>query len=218
LISRVKSIIIIIIINLDQASPSRPKKLGFGKGHLTQRAWVWLECRPKYLWSCTTLTQDYLVFRHDPRLICSVSRSKTLGSCVRIKFSWARQDPMFLAPASEPKANESCVSTQFSWVRHQDPKFLDHRFLNIIIYIIIKSINIKNIIICVINIIIFIIIKSINIKNSIICVINIIMFIIINIINKIINKFEKTYYQYWKTTIYLIWSVKLKNFHHHHHH
>ena len=42
-----------------------------------------------------------------------------------------------------------------------------------------------------INIIIFIIIESINIKNIIICVINIIIFIIINIINKIINKFEK---------------------------
>ena len=69
-------------------------------------------------------------------------------------------------------------------------------FLNIIIFIIIKSINIKIIIIFVINIIIFIIIKSINIKNSIICVINIIIFIIINIINKIINKFEKKYYQY----------------------
>jgi hypothetical protein len=53
-----------------------------------------------------------------------------------------------------------------------------------------------NIIICIINIIIYIIIKSINIKNIIICVINIIIFIIINIINKIINKFENKYYQY----------------------
>jgi hypothetical protein len=60
-------------------------------------------------------------------------------------------------------------------------------FLNII-----KSINIKNIIICVINIF-FIIIKSINIKNSIIYVINIIIFIRINIINKMVNKFEKNY-------------------------
>jgi len=42
------------------------------------------------------------------------------------------------------------------------------------------------------NIIIFTIIKSINIKNIIFGVINIIIFIIINIINKIINKFEKT--------------------------
>jgi hypothetical protein len=42
----------------------------------------------------------------------------------------------------------------------------------------------KNSIICVINIIIFIIINSINIKSIIICVINIIIFIIINIINK----------------------------------
>jgi hypothetical protein len=67
---------------------------------------------------------------------------------------------------------------------------------NIIVFIIIQSINIKNIIICAINIIIFIISKNINIKNSIICVINIIIFIIIDIINKIINKFEKNYYQY----------------------
>jgi hypothetical protein len=44
---------------------------------------------------------------------------------------------------------------------------------------------------CVINIIISLIIQSVNIKNIIICVINIIIFIIINIINKIINKFEK---------------------------
>jgi hypothetical protein len=48
-----------------------------------------------------------------------------------------------------------------------------------------------NIIICVINIIIFIIIKSININIIIICNINIFIFIIINIICKIINKFEK---------------------------
>jgi len=41
------------------------------------------------------------------------------------------------------------------------------------------------------NIIIFTIIKSINIKNIIFCVINIIIFIIINIINKIITKLEK---------------------------
>ena len=37
LILMVKSIII-VIINLGQASPSRPKKLGFGKGRLTQVA------------------------------------------------------------------------------------------------------------------------------------------------------------------------------------
>jgi hypothetical protein len=43
------------------------------------------------------------------------------------------------------------------------------------------------------NIIIFTIIKIINIKNIIFCVVNII-FIIINIINKIINKLEKKYY------------------------
>jgi len=55
--------------------------------------------------------------------------------------------------------------------------------MNIIIYLIIQSVYIKNIIIYVTNIIIFIIINRMNIKNIIICV--------INIINKIINKFEK---------------------------
>ena len=54
---------------------------------------------------------------------------------------------------------------------------MDLKFINIIIFIL--------------NIIIFIIIESVNMKNSFICVINIIIFIIINIINKIINKFEK---------------------------
>jgi hypothetical protein len=63
--------------------------------------------------------------------------------------------------------------------------------INIIIFIIIKSINIKNIIICVINIMILIIINIINIKNTIIFIINIIILIIINIINIIINKFVK---------------------------
>jgi len=48
---------------------------------------------------------------------------------------------------------------------------------NIIIFLIIQSIHIKDIIICVINIIIFIIIQSINVKNIIICVINIIGFL-----------------------------------------
>jgi hypothetical protein len=56
--------------------------------------------------------------------------------------------------------------------------------INSIIFIIIKSINIKNIII----IIIIIFIR--NIKNTIICIINIIILIIINITNIIINKFE----------------------------
>jgi hypothetical protein len=43
------------------------------------------------------------------------------------------------------------------------------------------------------NIIIFTIIKSINIKNIIFYIINIIIFIIINIINKIITKFKKLF-------------------------
>jgi len=51
----------------------------------------------------------------------------------------------------------------------------------------------KNSMICVMNIIIFTIIKSINIKNIIFCIINIIMVRIINIMNKIITKLEKKY-------------------------
>jgi hypothetical protein len=80
--------------------------------------------------------------------------------------------------------------------------------INIIIFIIIKSIDIKkNIIICLIiklnesltlkmkiekgsinikNIIIFVIINIINIKNTIISIINIIIFIIVKIINIIL--------------------------------
>jgi hypothetical protein len=51
--------------------------------------------------------------------------------------------------------------------------------INIIIFIIIEGINIKNTIICVINITISIIVQSINIKNIIIYGINIFIFIII---------------------------------------
>jgi len=81
--------------------------------------------------------------------------------------------------------------------------------INIIIFIIIKSIDIKKIIICLIiklnesltlkmkiekgsinikNIIIFVIINIINIKNTIISIINIIIFIIVKIINIILIK------------------------------
>ena len=56
---------------------------------------------------------------------------------------------------------------------------MNDKIKNIIIFIIIQSIDIKNIIIYIINIIIFIIIQSINIKNIIICGINIFIFIII---------------------------------------
>jgi hypothetical protein len=64
--------------------------------------------------------------------------------------------------------------TQFSWVRHRHPRLIG------------LASGPK---------VIFIIIESINIKNLIICVVNIIIFSIINIINKIINKFVKKYYQ-----------------------
>jgi hypothetical protein len=116
----------------------------------------------------------------DPILLGPASEPKANGSCVRIQGQWVRhQDPILLVPrqdlillglASGLKINGSGVRIQGSWVI---------RFLNIII--------------CIINIAIFNIIKSINIKN-------IIIFIIINIINKIINEFEnknKNYYFYY---------------------
>jgi hypothetical protein len=76
-----------------------------------------------------------------------------------------------------------------------------------------QSIDIKNIIICVIHIIIFIIIKCMNIKNIIICVINIIIFIIINkIINKcfknIIINIKKYYFLYYKFLQYFFIKIK----------
>ena len=52
-----------------------------------------------------------------------------------------------------PKANGSCIKIQFSWVLYQDPELLGLGFLNIIIFIIVESSNIKHIIICVLNII-----------------------------------------------------------------
>jgi len=100
-----------------------------------------------------------------------------------------------LGPASEPRLMSPALGL----------KVLGFKFLNIIsciiniiivVVVVIKSINMKNSIIYVINIIIFITIESVSIKNNIIYVINIIFFLIINIINKIIIKFEKNYYQY----------------------
>jgi hypothetical protein len=79
----------------------------------------------------------------------------------------------------------------------QDLRFLGLKFLNIII--------------CVINIVIFNIIKSINIKIIIICIINIIIFIIINIIYKIINKFEKTLLSILKNNLRFDLKGKIKN-------
>jgi len=62
------------------------------------------------------------------------------------------------------------------------------------------------------NIIIFTIIKSINIKNIIFCVINIIIFMIINIINKIISKLEKTIFFILKNNHRLDLKGKTKNY------
>jgi hypothetical protein len=94
-----------------------------------------------------------------------------------------------------------CVETQrvLGGVRSTDPKELGFevaipssmgltwpnsiesrwRVLNILIFIIIKSVTIKNSIICVLHILIFIIIKTMNIKSSFSCGINILIFIII---------------------------------------
>jgi hypothetical protein len=109
---------------------------------------------------------------------------------------------------AEPRVG-SYVMTQFSWVRCQDLRFLGLRFLNIIvciiniiIFIIIKSIDIKNIIICLINIFFII-----NIKNTIICIVNIIIFKIINII---LIKFEKNIINIEKNRFHL--KGKIKNY------
>ena len=64
----VKSIII-VIINLDQTSFSRPKKLEAAKGYLTQVAWVWLECRLKSFGFYIMPNPRLLVLRQDPILL-----------------------------------------------------------------------------------------------------------------------------------------------------
>jgi len=66
------------------------------------------------------------------------------------------------------------------------------------------------------NIIIFTIIKIVNIKNIIFCVINIIIFIIINIINQIITKLEKKIFLILKNNHRFDLKGKTKNYHHHH--
>ena len=107
------------------------------------------------------------------------SRCLNLGSCVKTHCSWIlHQDPFCLGPASGPRSLGFCVGTQSSCILYQDSRFLNLGFLNIIIFLIIQSIHLKNIIICVMISIIFLIIQSIHLKNIIICVINIYFFII----------------------------------------
>jgi len=116
------------------------------------------------------------------------------GTCLAPPRGRASQPQCHVVLRSDPVQGQGCPSA-----------------INIIIFIIIECINIKNIIICVINIIIsiivqrinikkyyylwykyyylrykyffIVIIESINIKNNIICVLNIMIFIIIQIIN-----------------------------------
>jgi hypothetical protein len=76
LILKIKSIIIIIIIiNLDQTSPFKSKKIRARKGRLTQVAWV---CQGRILKS--------LVFYSpaNPMLWGQVSELKVVGSVVQI--------------------------------------------------------------------------------------------------------------------------------------
>jgi len=94
----------------------------------------------------------------------------------------APPSPRHLGQASEPMTNGSSVAAttrtwgvQSSWTWCCSQTHLNMGKFNIII-------NIK-------NIIIFIIINIINIKNTIICIINIIILTIINITNILINKF-----------------------------
>ena len=106
-------------------------------------------------------TQFSWVQRLDPILLGSLSGPNSIRFDVRTQGQWVlRQDPFSLDPTLGPrvmsptsglKVNRSCVDTQFSWVWYQNPRFQSLRFLNIII--------------CIINIVIFIIIKHINIKK-----------------------------------------------------
>jgi hypothetical protein len=79
----------------------------------------------------------------------------------------------------------------------QVTRFLDFRFLNIII--------------CVKNIVIFITINTINIKN-------IIIFIIINIIYKIINNFLKKILSILKINFRFDLNSKIKNYYCYYYH
>jgi len=81
-----------------------------------------------------------------------------------------RQDLIFVGPLSRSRVigSWSCVRIQFSWVLCQDAGLLGLGFLNIIISLI--------------NIIIFIIVETINIKHIIIYVLNIISAIVIQMI------------------------------------
>jgi hypothetical protein len=85
-----------------------------------------------------------------------------------LPMCWVRPDVALELACPLPRANVSCVRTQFSWILCQDLGLLDLGFLNIIIFLI--------------NIIIFIIVESINIKHIIICVLNIISSIVIQMI------------------------------------
>ena len=108
------------------------------------------------------------------------------------KPAWLAADPgkqvwRLAAWGVQTRAHRVCRTVR--WVLRQDPRFLGLKFLNIInctiniiIFIIIKSIDIK-------NIIIYLIINIIHIKNTIICIINIIIFIIVKLINIIRKKY-----------------------------
>jgi len=94
---------------------------------------------------------------------------------VRILGAWADLSLRLVRPAIArglacpvPRANWSCIRTQFLCVLCQDPGLLGFGFLNIIISLI--------------NIVIFIMVESINIKHIIICVLHIISSIVIKMI------------------------------------
>jgi len=96
LILREKSIII-ILINLGQASSSRPKKIRALKVCVTQVA----ECSP------TLPTQGSGLQCPNPRLLDPASRSRPISNA-----------------STQTKYNGSIIGTQFSWVLHQDPRII----------------------------------------------------------------------------------------------
>ena len=114
--------------------------------------------------------------RPNPKLGVDASRSNpplSWGEPARLGHG---KRPNYLGYKAGPNCLRFDVIIPAQWVR---PNSIGSwwRILYILIFIIIRTINIKNSIICGINILIFIIIKSMTHKNSIIGVTNIIIFI-----------------------------------------
>jgi hypothetical protein len=53
----------------------------------------------------------------DPRFLGPTSIPITLGSCIRIQFSWvSRPSPILFSQSSVPNSLRSCIQTKVSWI------------------------------------------------------------------------------------------------------